>query len=101
MLRRLAQTLLRHAALLAGAAVVAAPLLLTGSWHRSHEEVRYLVLADLFGRALQENNVHQYAMKRYGTQVWGWEMPWWGRNVDDARKAGVFENSLTILDFGF
>ncbi len=54
MLRRLAQTLLRHAALLAGAAVVAAPLLLTGSWHRSHEEVRYLVLADLFGRALQD-----------------------------------------------
>lgn len=45
------------------------------------------------GRAsLSENNVHQYAMKRYGTQVWGWEMPWWNRDEGDptpaARKAG-------------
>ena len=42
-----------------------------------------------FGRTLGESNVHQYAMKRYGTQVWGWEMPWWGRDVDAARKAGA------------
>ena len=46
-----------------------------------------------FGRpSLSENNVHQYAMKRYGTQVWGWEMPWWNRDEGDptlsARKAG-------------
>lgn len=46
-----------------------------------------------FGRSpLNESNVHQYAMKRYGTQVWGWEMPWWGRDEGDparhARKAG-------------
>src|SRR5690606_11428785 len=47
-----------------------------------------------FGRTpLNEDNVHQYAMKRYGTQVWGWEMPWWGRDEGDpartARKAGA------------
>jgi len=46
-----------------------------------------------FGRTLNENNVHQYAMKRYGTQVWGWEMPWWGRDDSDptqhARRAGA------------
>lgn len=41
-----------------------------------------------FGRSLSDGNVHQYAMKHYGSQVWGWEMPWWNRNVDDARKAG-------------
>lgn len=42
------------------------------------------------GRApLSEANVHQYAMKKYGTQVWGWEMPWWNRNPDDARRAGA------------
>jgi len=41
-----------------------------------------------FGRSLSDDNVHQYAMKHYGSQVWGWEMPWWNRSVDDARKAG-------------
>ena len=25
-------------------------------------------------------------MKRYGTQVWGWEMPWWGRDEGDPRR---------------
>jgi len=54
MLRRIAGRLLVHALLLVGAAVVAAPLLLTGSWHRSHEELRYLVLADLFARAVHD-----------------------------------------------
>jgi hypothetical protein len=54
MLRRTAERLLTHAALLAAAALVAAPLLLTGSWHRSHEELRYLVLVDLFARAVQD-----------------------------------------------
>jgi hypothetical protein len=54
MLRRTAARLGVHAALLAGAAAVAAPLLLAGTWHRSHEELRYLVLADLFARALRE-----------------------------------------------
>jgi hypothetical protein len=59
-----------------------------GVGHRWENETTPLV-KNWFGRALQENNVHQYAMKRYGTQVWGWEMPWWGRSVDDARKAGA------------
>jgi len=59
-----------------------------GVGHRWENETTPLV-KNWFGRTLQENNVHQYAMKRYGTQVWGWEMPWWGRNVDDARKAGA------------
>ncbi|MDO8542154.1 MAG: DUF4038 domain-containing protein [Opitutaceae bacterium] len=40
-------------------------------------------------RPLNEANVHQYAMKRYGTSVWGWEMPWWNRTTDDARRAGA------------
>jgi hypothetical protein len=54
MLRRMAARLGVHVALLAGAAVVAAPLLLIGTWHLSHEEVRYLVLVDLFSRALRD-----------------------------------------------
>jgi hypothetical protein len=56
--------------------------------HRWENEATPLV-KNWFGRTLQESNVHQYAMKRYGTQVWGWEMPWWSRNVDDARKSGA------------
>lgn len=34
-------------------------------------------------------NVHQYAMARYGTALWGWEMPWWNRTVDDAHAMGI------------
>lgn len=41
------------------------------------------------GRSLSDNNIHQYAMKHYGSRIWGWEMPWWNRNTDDARKAGT------------
>ncbi|MCC7374933.1 MAG: DUF4038 domain-containing protein [Verrucomicrobiales bacterium] len=40
-------------------------------------------------RPLSEANVHQYAMKRYGTRVWGWEMPWWNFRVDEARALGA------------
>ncbi|MBL9138372.1 MAG: DUF4038 domain-containing protein [Verrucomicrobiales bacterium] len=40
-------------------------------------------------RPLSEANVHQYAMKRYGTRVWGWEMPWWNFSVDEARASGA------------
>jgi hypothetical protein len=47
-------SVLVHAALLAAAAGVAAPLLLAGTWHRSHEDLRYVVLADLFARAVRE-----------------------------------------------
>jgi hypothetical protein len=54
MLRRLAKSLPWHAGLLFAAVVAASPLLLTGTWHRSHEELRYLVLTDLFAAALRE-----------------------------------------------
>ncbi|HKS36229.1 MAG TPA: DUF5060 domain-containing protein, partial [Verrucomicrobiae bacterium] len=49
---------------------------------------------------LSEANVHQYAMKKYGTPVWGWEMPWWNYTVEDARRAGpAFARALlTTLD---
>jgi len=56
--------------------------------HRWESEANPLA-KNWFGRSLSENNVHQYAMKRYGTRVWGWEMPWWGRDEHDARKAGA------------
>jgi hypothetical protein len=59
--------------------------------HRWESETNPL-LKNWSGRDLNEGNVHQYAMKRYGTKVWGWEMPWWGRDEGDptqhARKAG-------------
>lgn len=42
-----------------------------------------------FGRTpLSEGNIHQYAMKKHGTRVWGWEMPWWNCSVEDARDYG-------------
>jgi len=51
-------------------------------------------------RPLSEANLHQYAMKQYGTRVWGWEMPWWNFTVDDARRSGAeFARAfLTTLD---
>ena len=59
--------------------------------HRWESETNPLA-KNWFGRTLNEANVHQYAMKRYGTKVWGWEMPWWGRDEGDpiqhARRAG-------------
>lgn len=38
---------------------------------------------------LSEANLHQYAMRRYGTRVWGWEMPWWNCSVAEARASGA------------
>jgi hypothetical protein len=38
---------------------------------------------------LSEGNPHQYAMKKYSTRVWGWEMPWWRFTVEDARRLGA------------
>jgi hypothetical protein len=40
-------------------------------------------------RPLSEANVHQYAMKKYRTRVWGWEMPWWNFTTDEARGLGA------------
>jgi hypothetical protein len=39
-------------------------------------------------RPLSEANVHQYAMKKHGTRVWGWEMPWWNYTTGEARRSG-------------
>ena len=55
-----------------------------------------------FGRQLKQRNVQEYALERYGTRIWGWEMPWWRRTVPDARQAGVqfaraFLATLTLL----
>lgn len=59
--------------------------------HRWESETNPLA-KNWFGRKLSEGNVHQDAMKRYGSRVWGWEMPWWGRDEGDptqrARRAG-------------
>ncbi len=41
------------------------------------------------GRSLSFDNVHQYTMKKYGTRVWGWEMPWWNNSEKDILKAGA------------
>ncbi len=38
---------------------------------------------------LSEVNIHQYAMKRHGTRIWGWEMPWWNQSVPEVRAAGA------------
>jgi hypothetical protein len=63
-----------------------------GVGHRWESEANPLE-KNWFGRQLSEANVHQYAMRRYGTKVWGWEMPWWGRDEGDptqqARQAGA------------
>lgn len=44
---------------------------------------------------LSDANVHQYAMKKYGTRIWGWEMPWWNYSVPEARAFGAaFANAF-------
>lgn len=40
-------------------------------------------------RPLSEANPHQYAMKKHGTRVWGWEMPWWNYSTEDSRWLGA------------
>src|SRR5687767_9177021 len=58
---------------------------LRGSDHRWKDEATPLRY-NWFGRpALSDGNPHQYAMKKYGTRVWGWEMPWWNNSVPEAR----------------
>ncbi len=34
-------------------------------------------------------NLHQYAMKKYGTRIWGWEMPWWNFTTGEVRQMGA------------
>ena len=38
---------------------------------------------------LSDANVHQYAMKKYGTRIWGWEMPWWNYSTAEVRRSGA------------
>ncbi|HUR46289.1 MAG TPA: DUF5060 domain-containing protein, partial [Candidatus Saccharimonadales bacterium] len=38
---------------------------------------------------LSEGNIHQYAMKKYGTRIWGCEMPWWNYSPADVRSSGA------------
>ncbi len=73
---------------------------LHGADHRWKDETTPLKY-NWFGRKpLSEGNLHQYAMKKYGTSVWGWEMPWWNSSVAQVRASGTaFAKAfLTTLD---
>jgi hypothetical protein len=73
---------------------------LRGADHRWKDEVTPLRYNWEGRRPLSEGNPHQYAMKKYGTRVWGWEMPWWNYSTGDARRSGAeFARAfLTTLD---
>lgn len=73
---------------------------LRAAGHRWKDETTLLLHNWEGRRPLSEANVHQYAMKKYGTRVWGWEMPWWNFSVAEARASGAaFAKAfLTILD---
>jgi hypothetical protein len=62
---------------------------LRGSDHRWRDETTPLRYNWEGRRPLSEANAHQYAMKKYGTRVWGWEMPWWNCSVAEARASGA------------
>ena len=54
---------------------------------------------------LSDANPHQYAMKKHGTRVWGWEMPWWNHTVEDSRRLGAafgraFLETIREIDAG-
>jgi hypothetical protein len=73
---------------------------LRGADHRWKDETTPLRYNWDGRRPLSEANPHQYAMKKYGTRVWGWEMPWWNFSVADVRASGgAFAKAfLTTLD---
>lgn len=73
---------------------------LHGADHRWKDETTPLRYNWEGRRPLSEANPHQYAMKRHGTRVWGWEMPWWNYSVAEARALGAaFAKAfLTTLD---
>ncbi|MBI4905632.1 MAG: DUF4038 domain-containing protein [Acidobacteria bacterium] len=52
------------------------------SGHRWDDETKALK-HNWFERKVSESNVHGYAKVRYGSKVWGWEMPWYGRDEGD------------------
>jgi hypothetical protein len=60
-----------------------------GADHRWKDETTPLRYNWEGRQPLSEANVHQYAMKRYGTRIWGWEMPWWHHSVAGARGSGA------------
>jgi hypothetical protein len=62
---------------------------LRGADHRWKDETTPLKYNWQNRAPLSEANPHQYAMKKYGTRVWGWEMPWWNYSTDDAHKMGA------------
>jgi hypothetical protein len=62
---------------------------LHGANHRWRDETTPLKYNWQGRQPLSDGNVHQYAMKRYGTHIWGWEMPWWNLTTDDARAWGA------------
>jgi hypothetical protein len=62
---------------------------LRGADHRWKDETTPLRYNWEGRRPLSEANVHQYAMKTYGTRVWGWEMPWWNYSVAEVRASGA------------
>lgn len=39
-------------------------------------------------QGLSDWNLHQYALKKYGTRIWGWEMPWWNFSPAEVRASG-------------
>jgi hypothetical protein len=73
---------------------------LRGDEHRWKDEATPLRYNWEGRRPLSEANPHQYAMKKYGTRVWGWEMPWWNHSVAEVRASGAaFAKAfLTTLD---
>jgi hypothetical protein len=62
---------------------------LHGGEHRWREETNPLKYNWSGRTPLSEANLHQYAMKKFNTRIWGWEMPWWNFTPDDARKFGA------------
>ncbi|MCC6232788.1 MAG: DUF4038 domain-containing protein [Verrucomicrobiales bacterium] len=73
---------------------------LHGSGHRWKDEASPLRYNWEGKRPLSEANAHQYTMKKHGTRVWGWEMPWWNQSVAAVRASGAdFARALlTTLD---
>lgn len=73
---------------------------LRGADHRWKDETTPLKYNWQNRSPLSEANPHQYAMKKYGTRVWGWEMPWWNNSVAGVRMSGAaFAKAfLTTID---
>lgn len=64
-------------------------------------------LHNWFGRRNSNINVHGYAANRYNSRIWGWEIPWYGRDEGDpaensrqfgAAFARAFPETLLLLD---